>query len=304
MDTVCHARSSPRAALLWTTVAFFAGFAGVSAFGPVVPKLAESMALRHVLMGLLGASPALTGSLLRIPFGAMVDRFGGRKLLLVLLGLTGLGLALITLAFLRFPRPEPGHYLLFLLCGVLSGCGIATFSVGIPAVSYWYPQKKQGAVLALYGGLGNLAPGIFALVLPWLVLRFGFFSSYSLWFFMILATIILFYAFMRDAPYFQYKEMGLAVDKDALLFACGEELVPGGKAMASLRKASADYRTWILTLFYFVSFGGFALPIFLGLFVDLSGPKGYPLGFSIFTALGAGCLAIFLAFLRKQEKVA
>jgi nitrate/nitrite transporter NarK len=190
------------------------------------------------------------------------------------------------------------------LCGVLSGCGIATFSVGIPAVSYWYPQKKQGAVLALYGGLGNLAPGIFALVLPWLVLRFGFFSSYSLWFFMILATIILFYAFMRDAPYFQYKEMGLAVDKDALLFACGEELVPGGKAMASLRKASADYRTWILTLFYFVSFGGFALPIFLGLFVDLSGPKGYPLGFSIFTALGAGCLAIFLAFLRKQEKVA
>jgi nitrate/nitrite transporter NarK len=74
---------------------------------------------------------------------------------------------------------------------------------------------------------------------------------------MILATIILFYAFMRDAPYFQYKEMGLAVDKDALLFACGEELVPGGKAMASLRKASADYRNWILTLFYFVSFGGF-----------------------------------------------
>jgi hypothetical protein len=117
--------------------------------------------------GPAGRKPGPDGlPLLRIPFGAMVDRFGGRELLLVLLGLTGLGLALITLAFLRFPQPEPGHYLLFLLCGVLSGCGIAAFSVGIHAVSYWYPQKKQGAVLALYGGLGNLAPGIFALVLP------------------------------------------------------------------------------------------------------------------------------------------
>jgi hypothetical protein len=30
-------------------------------------------------MGLLAASPALSGSLLRIPFGAMVDRMGGKE---------------------------------------------------------------------------------------------------------------------------------------------------------------------------------------------------------------------------------
>jgi len=148
MAEVCYARSSPKDALAWTTLAFFGGFAGVSAFGPIVAKLKESMALSPLLMGLLGASPALTGSLLRIPFGAMVDRYGGRKLILILLGLTCLGMAATTFAFLNFPRPEPRHYLLFLSCGVLCGCGIATFSVGIPTVSYWYPQKKQGAALS------------------------------------------------------------------------------------------------------------------------------------------------------------
>ena len=55
---VCYAKSSRGAALTWTTLAFFAGFAGVSAFGPIVTKLKQSMALSPLLMGLLAASPA------------------------------------------------------------------------------------------------------------------------------------------------------------------------------------------------------------------------------------------------------
>ncbi len=69
---------------------------------------------------------------------------------------------------------------------------------------------------------------------------------------------------MKDAPYFQYREMGIDIDPDALLLACGEELVPSGTAMQSLRKAASDWRTWILTCLYFVSFGGFiALTVWL-----------------------------------------
>jgi NNP family nitrate/nitrite transporter-like MFS transporter len=64
-EAVCYAQSSRGAALAWTTLAFFAGFAGVSAFGPIVTKLKQSMALSPLLMGLLAASPALSGSLLR-----------------------------------------------------------------------------------------------------------------------------------------------------------------------------------------------------------------------------------------------
>ena len=36
-----------------------------------------------------------------------------------------------------------------LFFGFLSGCGIATFSVGIGQTSYWFPQKKQGNALGL-----------------------------------------------------------------------------------------------------------------------------------------------------------
>ena len=257
MEKVCYAQSNPKTALAWTTLAFFTGFAGVSAFGPIVSKLKDTMGLSPLLMGLLGASPALTGSLLRIPFGALVDRMGGKKPIQILLGLTCLGIAAITSMFYFVPEPGPGHLIVFFTCGMLCGCGIATFSVGIPAVSYWHPQKRQGIALALYGGLGNLAPGIFAFVLPFLVLHSGFAASYVMWLIFLFLVLLLFSFFMKDAPYFQYREMGIDIDKEALLFACGEELIPTGTMMASIRKAANDYRTWILTAFYFVSFGGF-----------------------------------------------
>jgi NNP family nitrate/nitrite transporter-like MFS transporter len=257
MDNVCQATSTPKKALSWTTLAFFAGFAGVSAFGPIVPKLKESMDLNALLMGLLGASPALSGSLLRIPFGAMVERMGGKKPILTLLGLSALGIAGTTCMFWRFPSPALPQYGLFLCFGILCGCGIAVFSVGIPTVSYWYPQRTQGVALALYGGLGNLAPGIFAFVIPVVVIHVGFIYSYMLWFIMLLCVMALFGYFMKDAPFFQYKEMGIEIDKDALLITCGEELIPADNMITSVKEAGSDHRTWILTFFYFVSFGGF-----------------------------------------------
>jgi len=256
-DNVCYAKSSPREALTWSTVAFFGGFAGVSAFGPIIPTLKQTMGMSPLLMGLLAASPALTGSLLRIPFGAMVDRTGGKKPILILLSLAVLGVAGITLMFGLFPSPAPVHFPFFLLFGILSGCGIAVFSVGIPAVSYWYPQKAQGSALAIYAGLGNLAPGLFAMLLPSMVVWLGFTVSYVAWLgFLIILTGLIF-KYMQDAPYFQYREMGIDIDPEALLLACGEELLPSGKAMESIRKAGSDWRTWILTYFYFITFGGF-----------------------------------------------
>jgi MFS transporter, NNP family, nitrate/nitrite transporter len=299
MQDVCLAQSNRKPALVWATLAFFAGFAAVSAFGPIVTKLKDPMALSPVFMGLLSASPALTGSLLRIPFGALVDRMGGKIPILVLLGLSSMGIAGTTLTFAFHPQPQFHHFYLFLASGVLSGCGIAVFSVGVPTVSYWYPQQKQGTALALYGGLGNLAPGVFAFVLPILVLELGFFSSYMIWFVMLLLVMVLFLFFMRDAPYFQYKEMGIKIDKEALLHACGEELVPTGTMMTSIRKAGADYRTWVLTGLYFVSFGGFIaltawLPTYWREYYGVSFVMAGVL--TLFYSLGTSLLRIFGGF--------
>jgi NNP family nitrate/nitrite transporter-like MFS transporter len=262
-ETVCYAESTPREALVWSTVAFFSGLAGVSAFGPIAPKLKDAVDAGPFLMSILAASPALTGSLLRIPFGALVDRMGAKKLILILLVLSAVGLSVVMLMFSRTVPAGPGDYPIFLLAGILCGCGVAIFSVGIPAVSYWFPQRRQGTSLAIYAGLGNLSPGLFAFLLPLSVTHLGLTWSYRIWLASLLLLTALVFIRMKDAPYFQYKEMGLSADPEALL-ACGEELIPSGKAMDSIRKAGGDWRTWILTFFYFISFGGFlALTVWL-----------------------------------------
>jgi NNP family nitrate/nitrite transporter-like MFS transporter len=97
-----------------------------------------------------------------------------------------------------------------------------------------------------------------------MVVSLGFTVSYVFWLGMLLILAILVYVYLKDAPYFQYREMGIEIDPDALLLACGEELTPSGTAMKSIKNAGADWRTWVLTYFYFVTFGGFiALTVWL-----------------------------------------
>jgi NNP family nitrate/nitrite transporter-like MFS transporter len=97
-----------------------------------------------------------------------------------------------------------------------------------------------------------------------LVVSLGFTASYVLWFAILAILVVLAIVFLKDAPYFQYRDMGIEIDPDALLLACGEELTPSGKAMQSVKRAGSDWRAWILTFFYFVTFGGFiALTVWL-----------------------------------------
>ncbi len=154
------------------------------------------------MLGLLVAIPTLSGSLLRIPFGASVDENGGRKsflwlMVLSVIGLAGLSLLLTT----HYPDNMEGTYWLILLFGCLSGCGVATFSVGAGQTSYWYPKNKQGFALGIFGGFGTLGAGVFALILPVLLQSVGFVSAYHIWTaFMILGTIL--YAVISCNAYF------------------------------------------------------------------------------------------------------
>lgn len=266
-------RSSKHHALFFATLAFFMGFAGVSAYGPIVPILKKILNLDPFFMSLLAAAPALTGSLLRIPFGAMVDKIGGKRPIIILLALSAVGIA--GMAWLT-SLPEDIQvtmYSLFIGFGMLAGCGIAVFSVGVPVVSYWFPQKAQGSALAIYGGLGNMAPGLFALLLPFLIVRFGFGHSYLMWLSMLVLTGLSMFFFMHDAPSFQLKANGHDVDhgnsrhKEILKEKFAQELLPSGKIVGSLKLASTEWNTWALTIIYFVTFGGFValtswLPIF------------------------------------------
>ena len=48
-------------------------------------------------------------------------------------------------------------------------------------MSYWFPQQRQGRALAIYAGVGNLAPGAFSLILPLALNWYGLSVSYVAW---------------------------------------------------------------------------------------------------------------------------
>jgi NNP family nitrate/nitrite transporter-like MFS transporter len=251
-------RGTRQQALWLATLGFFGGFAGVSIFGPLVPKFKDLMGLSPVAAGVLAAIPTLTGSLLRIPFGAAVERSGGRKPFLILLAVTNIGVAsLMLLLATSYPDRMAGKYPLLLLLGVLIGCGIATFSVGIGQVSYWFRKSEQGGALGVYAGLGNTSPGLSTMLLPVAVGSLGILGAYSVWFAVLLAITLTYAVFIKDAPWFQLRARGIDVPTDQLADLGGGELRPAGRAVTGLRHASTIPATWILVFFYFLSFGGF-----------------------------------------------
>ncbi|PSQ45648.1 MFS transporter [Halobacteriales archaeon SW_7_68_16] len=260
-------RGSPRRGLASATLGFFVGFAGVVIYGPVAAEFEAAMGLSGLSLGLLVAAPQLTGSLLRVPFGAWVDDVGARRPFLVLLGLSVVGMAGLSVVLTVFyPGGLTGRlYPLVFLFGALSGCGIAVFSVGTTQTSYWYPKESQGTVLAVYAGLGNSSPALFTLLLPMALAALGLTNAYLVWFaFLVVGTVV--YAVVAvDPPYFQFRTQGLdpgASEERAAEY--GQELFPGGDAFASVRRAAGIRRTWALVALFFTSFGGFlALTVWL-----------------------------------------
>ncbi|MDX9811973.1 MAG: MFS transporter [Bacteroidales bacterium] len=252
-------KGSPSRGLLGTTLGFFFGFAAVALYGPTAVKFRDAMDLTPALLGLLIAIPSLSGSLLRIPFGAWVDITGGKIPFLILMILSAVGLGGVTLLLhTSYPDGMKGMYGLVLFFGFLSGCGIATFSVGIAQTSYWFPRGRQGSALGTFGGLGNLAPGIFSIVLPLFLTRFGFISAYFAWFLFLLLGTVLYGILGQNAYFFQLRKAGLS-DGEARRKAAeyGQEIFPSGGVKESLMTSAAIPATWALVVLYFTTFGGF-----------------------------------------------
>ena len=144
---------------------------------------------------------------------------------LSVVGMVGLSLVI---HFLYPARLTAGVYPLMLVLGMLCGCGIATFSVGISQVSYWFPQRRQGRALAIFAGFGNVAPGIFTLLLPLALAGLGLAGSYLVWLsFLAVGTVV--YAMVgRNSWYFQLLRRGLSPEQaSAEARTMGQELMPG-----------------------------------------------------------------------------
>lgn len=251
-------RGNPTLGLVMGTWGFFIGFAAVSLYGPAAKYLNDQMHVSGAALGVLVAAPQLTGSLLRIPFGAWVDRVGGRLPMLTLFGLSLIGMWGLVYILFNAQQLTAAFYPIILIFGFLSGCGVASFSVGVPQVSYWYPQGRQGIALGTYGGVGNLAPGLFTLILPLAIAAWGLAGSYLAWLIFLLIGAIIYALFAIDAPYFQLRHRGLSAEQSKAIAARhGQTLFPVESAWHAVINAAENPRTWALVALYFTSFGGF-----------------------------------------------
>src|SRR5262245_11686381 len=125
-----------RQALLLATIGFFVCFYAWSLLGPLAPGLQQQLHLSEVQVGWVVAIPVVMGSLMRIPMGALTDRFGARRVfpaLLVFSALPLIGLAVWHDGFWQL-----------IAFGFLLGVAGASFAVGVPFVSRWYAGLGQG----------------------------------------------------------------------------------------------------------------------------------------------------------------
>eukprot|EP00928_Gymnodinium_smaydae_P017114 TRINITY_DN16526_c0_g1_i1.p1 TRINITY_DN16526_c0_g1~~TRINITY_DN16526_c0_g1_i1.p1 ORF type:complete len:435 (-),score=40.99 TRINITY_DN16526_c0_g1_i1:64-1368(-) len=256
-SSACCIRGSPQLTLFGTTVGFFAGFAAVSLYGPTAKQFKTELDLSTLQVSLLVSAPAASGALLRIPFAAWVDKAGGRMPFLTLMCMSILGLAGL-LAVLRQSERNHSLYYVLLALGVLIGCGIALFSVGVGQIAYWYPQRDQGRVLAIFAGVGNIAPGIAALLVPHAVSAFGLETTYLIWLALLALSTCCYACTAYPSPYFQLRSRGVSAPDARKQAAVDyhQELFPSGGAIQSIVSAAGEKNAWLLVAVYFATFGG------------------------------------------------
>ncbi len=226
------------------------------------------MHLSPVQKSIAVALPVLLGSLGRIPLGILTDRFGGRLLFALTMALS------IIPAFLMGGVTDYSHLLIY---GFFIGIALASFSVGVGFVNGWYPPEKQGFALGIYGA-GNVGQSVAAFAAPFIAKAYGI--KWGFWTFGIALSLwlVFFLAFAKNAP-----RRGPA------------------KPLREVFVPMKDFRSWLLSLYYFMTFGGFVamaiyLPIFLseifGLSPQMAGMRtaGFVLLATLFRPIG-GILA-------------
>jgi len=220
-------------ALFFSTTAFAVSFAIWGLVSALAPTFAQVYGLSAKMKSLLIAIPVLLGSLGRIPAGMLADRFGGRRVFTALLLLSAIPAAAIGFST---------SYTQLVWLGLFLGMAGTTFSVGVGFTSKWFAPEKQGTALGIYG-MGNIGQSVAVFGAPVLALSFGSWRPvFYLFAAVSLAWGLVFYAFARDAA---------TTAKPKTL----------SENLGVLRRSPT---AWVLSLFYFVTFGGFvAFSIYL-----------------------------------------
>jgi MFS transporter, NNP family, nitrate/nitrite transporter len=214
------------------TISFTICFAAWGLISAFAPRFRELFHLTASQTALLIAVPVILGSLARIPMGLLTDRYKGRAVFTALM---------LFAAIPPLLAPLAGNYSALLGVAFLLGMAGSSFAVGIAFVSRWFKADQQGSALGVYG-LGNIGQSAAVFLGPVLATSIGVDNVFRGVSALLIACAIVFFFAARDAPV-EVKPKPLS----AMLALLGRERL-----------------AWVLSSFYFLTFGGFvAFSIYL-----------------------------------------
>jgi NNP family nitrate/nitrite transporter-like MFS transporter len=160
--------------------------------GPLGVQISQDLALSPAEKGFMVAVPVLSGALLRIVAGIMVDKIRPK--------LTGIILQIIVIASLLAAWGIGVHsYAAILGVGLALGVAGASFAVALPLASQWYPPQHQGTALGI-AGAGNSGTVFAALFAPSLAVAFGWNNVLGLAVIPLAVALAVFVVMAKNSP--------------------------------------------------------------------------------------------------------
>ncbi|HOW67465.1 MAG TPA: nitrate/nitrite transporter [Candidatus Paceibacterota bacterium] len=253
--------------LTLSTAAFTLMFAVWLMFGVLGIPIRKEFGLTDVQFGWLTAIAILNGSIWRLLFGLWTDRFGGHKVLTLLVGLTAIPSFLVS-------RASTFNELLFY--AFLVGMAGNAFSVGIAWNSAWFPRDRQGFALGVFGA-GNVGASVTKFIGPALIAIVPAAGYWGGWM----------PGGWRFVP-FLYGIFCLLMAAGLWFLCPSEDRKPGaGRPLAELLRPLKQVRVWRFSLYYVIVFGAYvALSVWL--------PKYYVDVFGISLPKAALLTALFI----------
>jgi NNP family nitrate/nitrite transporter-like MFS transporter len=211
--------------LLLATLSFTLSFAAWGLISAFAPGFRTEFHLSAQATALLVAVPVLLGSLARLPAGLLTDRIGGRVMFPLLFLWVAVAAAIV---------PGARSYNQLIAYAFVLGLAGSSFAIGVGFVSRWFPPDTQGTALGLYG-LGNVGHSAAVFLGPLAAARAG-----------------------RDAVFYTIAALSVVW---AVVFFVAARNAPATRPPATLGAAlkilATERLAWVLSAFYFLTFGGF-----------------------------------------------
>ena len=239
--STANLRSGQLRNLIVATLASTVGFWAWTIIGPLSSRYAADLDLGAGQTSILVAMPILVGSVARIPVGAMTDRYGGRIMFTVILGVTA------PLVLLTGIVGQVGNFPLLVVVAFFLGIAGTVFAVGIPFCSSWYEQNRKGFATGIFGA-GMVGTAVSAFFTPRLVNAVGYMGAHITIALVVAVMAVLSWLILRESPAWS---------------------APTEPVLPKITHAFTLKVTWQLCFLYGVVFGAFVafsnyLPTYLG----------------------------------------